>query len=282
MKKSNILSVGLLAAAAAALLAPSAKAQNVYNAGDLILGFEKPGSSNNYVVDLGPASYFLTLSLTPGTTDITTALSLGNIAADLADPTNGFGSGWATDSLTPGSNVQWGIIGATDPFNGNFGLPASTLFETKGELVAGVQSTPPARHSSGLQGSDNTSNIVPFGNNFNGSAQTGNSNFAEFQNSSSTDNWSSANPSSNAFGTGNPIEQPASGNFIGPTTSVLDLYELKPGSGSGTDLGSFNLDSAGNLDFTSAAVPEPSTYAAIGMGAAFLLFFRRTRKSLHA
>jgi hypothetical protein len=94
--------------------------------------------------------------------------------------------------------------------------------------------------------------------------------------------WSGQAPSTNAFGIGNGIEQNGIDN--GPTNSELDLYELIPtdkgGTGTGTLLGSFELTSGGTLDFISAAaVPEPSTYAAIGIGAAFLLVFRRTRKS---
>ena len=295
MKKTKLLAAGLVAAAAAAVLAPSARAQNSYQTGDLFIGFEEPGVSSDYVIDLGPANYFIGLAATPGTTDITTAdpnhgggVGLGNIASDLSTV---FGTSWATNSLTTGSNVQWGIIGATSNSlggttgaGGTFGLPKNTLFETSAELTPGTQSSPLPTNTSGLQGGVNTA-IIGFENNFSGSPQTGNSNYAEIQTVDAVndpDSWTGNTPGSEAFGNHYSIEQPTSGNYIGPTNSVLDLYELKPqNGGTGVDLGSFSLTSGGDLDFTSAAaVPEPSTYATIGIGAAFLVLFRRNRKRI--
>ena len=291
MKKINILSAGsagLLAAAALALLAPSGHAQvNTYNEGDLLLGFEEPGVAYDYVVDLGSIANFITLSQTPGTTDITTAYSLGGIAADLSAT---FGSGWATNSATQGDNVQWGIIGASDKnVSATFGaytLPADTLFETRAEFTPGSGSTAPTESSSSLQKTVDGKILNSLGAAFNNTSTTANSSVATVEPTSVSNNWSSFGPQSTVGSWANNIEQPTSGAFIGATNSQLDLYELLPtnsgGSGQGTELGSFTLDSSGDLSFTSAAVPEPSTYAAIGLGAAFLLFFRRSRKTLHA
>jgi hypothetical protein len=303
MKNRHILSIGLLAGAAAALLAPpSAHAQQSisYSAGDLLLGFEKPGNSYDYIVDLGPASYFLTLSLTPGTTDITTSAhsgaGLGDIAADLSATggSGGFGASWYNNSATQGANVQWGVIGATYGFGSTpqFGLPGNTIFETIAEPTPGQGSTAPAESSQSSQG-DVVSNIEAFAGNgsFQNEESTANSNYATFQPTSSATSWTSNDPSELAFGGSGGIEQPTSGTYIGPTNSELDLYELIPtgfsgSTGTGDLLGSFTLDSSGDLDFTSAAaVPEPSAYGTIALGAAFLLFFRRThgaRKTLKA
>jgi len=289
MKKTKLLAAGLLAAAAVAVLAPSARAANSYNTGDLFLGFEDPGNSNDYVVDLGPASYFIGLAASPGTTNITTSdysgAGLGNIASDLQTI---FGTNWYANSNTPGDNLQWGVVGATaHQFGSNltFGLPGNTLFLTQGELTPGTLSSAPAKETSGVQGTVN-SNILGFENAFSGSAQTANSNYAEEQTIdpiNNPDSWSGENPGSGAFGLSYGIEQPTSGSNIGPTDSVLDLYEIQPGSsGSGTDLGSLSLTSGGALEFTSAAVPEPSTYAALGIGTALLLLFRRNRKPIHS
>src|ERR1700677_1187906 len=99
MTKSHILTIGLLAVAAGALLAPSARAQRVgFTNGDLVLGFEESTGDNpnsyDYEINLGPASYFLTLSQTPGTTNITDSdyagAGLGSIATDLANASKGF------------------------------------------------------------------------------------------------------------------------------------------------------------------------------------------------
>ncbi len=289
MKKRKILPAGLLAAAALASLTGGARAQTVTaNQGDLLLGFNEPGVSSDYVVDLGPASYFLTLAATPGTTDITTAdysgAGLGNIANDLSTV---FGTSWYANNATQGTNVQWGVVGTSgvNPVDSTvFGLPNATLFFTVGESTPGPGSTGPQAFSSNAQNTDANEIENQFEGAFTGLNDTSNSTVAAVEPTSSvTDNWGSFNPQSHAFGSNDNIEQPTSGTYIGPTNSQLDLYELLPtdhgGSAHGKELGSFTLTTTGQLDFTSAAVPEPSTYATVGIGAAFLLLFRRrTRK----
>jgi len=274
MKKSKNRSIGLLAAVAVALIAHSARAQGTlsYSTGDLLLGFEKSGVTANYVIDLGPASYILGLS---GSTNLTTALSLGNIAADLSGT---FGGGWATTGSV-GTNVQWGVIGGTSKTsNGLFGLPKNTILLTLGELNVGTHSAAPQTYSNSAQLGINNQ-IQSLGAAINNLTVTANSTKAAWDSSGT---WSSDAPSSGAFGLTYGIEQPASGTYIGPANSVLDLYELQPSlTGTGIYEGSFSLDSSGNLSYI-AAVPEPSTFASIGAGAAFLALFRRSRKLQHA
>jgi len=295
MKHKHLLPLGLLAGVAVALLAPSAHAQRVgFTNGDLVLGFEETTGPNSnsydYEVNLGPASYFLTLAASPGTTDITTAdfggAGLGNIAADLANGSKGFGSDWYENSSTAGDNVQWGVFGAILAASNNTGLAQNTLFETIAEQTPGQLSSAPGEGSPSSQ-QPQTSAFQSFSTTLGNGNDTANSDYGTFISNSSATSWSGENASSSAFNGPVGIEQPTSGTYIGPTNSELDLWELIPSggtgyNGNGTLLGSFTLDSSGNLDFTSAAVPEPSTYAAIGLGAAFLLLFRRTRKSLRA
>ena len=291
MKQTNILLLGVLAAAGLAFLAPAAHAtgQVTYSSGDILLGFEEPGNGNDYIVDLGPASYFITLSQTPGTTDITTAAysgaGLGNIDADLLSTSGsgGFGASWYANSNTAGSNVQWGVFGDTKGFGGNFGLPGNTLFETVAEQTPGGGSTAPAESSPSSQGSI-ASEFNSFASGFNNADATTNSTHATFQLTTGLTSWTANDPSLAAFGGPIGIEQPQSGSNIGPTNSQLDLYELIPtgdagSTGKGGELGDFTLTSTGQLEFTSAAVPEPSTYAMVGLGAILLVFFRRNRKS---
>jgi hypothetical protein len=105
---------------------------------------------------------------------------------------------------------------------------------------------------------------------------TSNSAYAAFEASNLSTSWTGEDVSLAAFGGPSGIEQPDGGDFIGPTDSQLDLYELQPSStsASATLLGDFTLSNSGQLNFT-AAVPEPSTYATIMLGAAVLLFFHR-------
>ena len=281
--KIPILSAAILASAAGVLLAPSARAQDVsYTPGDLLLGFEKPGASNNYVVDLGPATEFITLSHGPGITNLTTTLGLGNIATDLAS-SSGFGSSWNTTAAL-GSNVQWGVFGAIGDF-GAIGLQPDTLFLTRAETTPGTRSTAPSEGNSSSQGNQVAAFTPLAESGFNNQTETANSTVAAFIPSSSAVSWTANDPSFGAFTLGYGIEQSqsASNTYIGPTNSELDLYELIPtdegGTGTAKDLGSLTLNPSGDLDFTSA-VPEPSTYATIGLGAALLLLFRRSAKRI--
>ncbi len=181
--KTKLLPAAIIASAATAFIAPSAHAQ--YAAGDLLLGFESFSNgtlgANNYIVDLGPASYFLTLAATPGTNiNLTTSdanyspAGLGSIGADLST-SSGFGAAWYNNSNSANNNVQWGVIGATNKNGGDFGLPASTLFET----VADGSNAPAAYDTSAQTGNYNKINNL--GNLFNGDYGTSNSNVADFE-----------------------------------------------------------------------------------------------------
>lgn len=289
MKKTNILSAGILAVAAGVLLAPSARAQGTttYTPGDLILGFEdqaSPGNSYNYIVDLGPATEFTTLAQRlDATTNLTTTLGLGNIAADL---TTAFGSNWATNGAI-GTNVQWGVFGSSGNSGPVLGIPEGTLFLTQAETTPGTQSAAPVEKSEHVQ-NGTIGEFISFVSSGFDNQPVASSTVGTIIPSSGTyspgaNSWTQQDPSSGAFGLSYGVEQlqDASNLHIGPTNSELDLYELLPtnngGTGRGVDLGSLTLDSSGDLEF-STAVPEPSTYASIGIGAAFLLTFRRIRK----
>ena len=112
---------------------------------------------------------------------------------------------------------------------------------------------------------------------------TVNSSVAYIGAASDTNNWGSRINTQNAgFGLGSnrAVDQtPLSGEFSGPTSSVLDLW-LSPNTSStlatsNTYLGSFTLDNAGSLTFT--AVPEPGTYLLLAIAGLFLLVFRRRK-----
>jgi hypothetical protein len=270
-----------MALALAAVLSTSAQAQTTsYSEGDLLLGFEQQNGSggvtaNDFVVDLGSASNFI-----GATGPLTFDLSTTNL-------TSAFGSNWASNSAT--DLVQWGVVGGSDlnsPITvGSDTLQKNTLFYTEGELNVGTHSTPPATASNSTQKTINT-NIQNFANDFAGQTESTSGLNAVIIGSNDSLGWSANNPSTAAFGSSHGIEEPSSGSYTGPTDSVLDLYQLNnttttPGS-TATLLGEFSLSSGGVLTFDQAgAVPEPSSYALVGVGAMFL-FWRLRRKAAYS
>jgi len=284
MKLTRISSAALALAITAILGTSAHAAPPTYNPGDVIIGFQQTNSSNDYEVDLGSASRFL-----GATSNLTFNLSV-------TDLNSTFTSNWASNSAT--NLVQWGVIGASnkavsgDLVLGSWTLPANTLFYTKGELTPGTLTTAPAEKSSSLQGNINN-NIAIFDGQFAAptSAQTAGST-ASLQAidlaAGSSGSFDKENATSNfgiASGNAGSILQNSLSAFDGPTNSVLDLYELTPTNADVTKpttlLGEFSLSSGGVLTFDAAnvaAVPEPSTYALMGVGA-LLLVWRLRRKT---
>ena len=67
-------------------------------------------------------------------------------------------------------------------------------------------------------------------------------------------------------------------NVLNYGAGTSDLFQSNPGNSltqKGVYDGNFVLDSAGNLAFNVAAVPEPSTWAMLGVGFASLMGVRR-------
>lgn len=269
----------ILAVAGLIFAAQHARAQNAVT-GDLLMGFNQTGSPNDYVIDLGPASQFLNKSA--GTTF--TVSNLQGLATDLS--TVAFNSSWASNSQT--NLVQWGIVGYTatagpDTFAG---VADDSLFVTVGESTPGtLASTVPQEKSSTNQNgvitaSNGLANLVNNINNTDSQSTNVTNTTAVEQSSGESHSWALGNPQTNAFTSGLNIEQPDSGSFRGPTNSELDLYLLQPGSGNGTYEGSFTLDGSGDVTFSVLAVPEPSTYAMLFMGAGIFVFLTHRRSRL--
>ncbi len=274
--KLNKLTTALAALAAAAVLGTSAQAQvyTTYSGGDALLGFEQNGNASNYLVDLGSVSQFI---------GQTAPVSIQLSAADLQAV---FGSSWASNSQT--NLVQWGIvandqsdaISGTDP-NGD----QSTIWYTKGELAPGTQSTAPIRgFASGNNSISNPiQNLDSGSGGYDSELSTANADNAIIQTKTGANSWSSFGPgTTSAFSIGTSVEQPLTGSGTGPTDSVLDFYELPSQTASNQPaifLGSFSLDSTGELTFDPAAVPEPSAYA-LGLTAIILFAVLKRRKSI--
>lgn len=235
-------------AAAVSLLSTNATAALNYSNGDLLLGFRSsadPGSTTDYVVNIGPASQFTTASST------FTVANLGNIAADLVATFSNPGvADWNARA-----EVSWGIIGTDLPAD-----PANTLYATKSRDKAnlGTQTTPYNRASNTTQSTVN-SRIRAFVSGYTLSDANAASPKGTLQPTSATNSYYSCTYTGPAFQYFSGFE----GNFgAGTAGSVLDLYRLAPTTqntaGAGQIyVGSFQLDNNGQLTFTPAAAAVP-------------------------
>ncbi|HEY0256761.1 MAG TPA: PEP-CTERM sorting domain-containing protein [Candidatus Methylacidiphilales bacterium] len=255
------------------LATSSARAQT---AGDLIIGFEEPGSggsANVYEVDLGAATLFLN----PSSQTQTFALST-------ADLSNYFGSSWASSSL-----LQFGIIGGTQT-SGDLTLGGTTLAKNTLFTSWNTWAAAPAERVSTTQQTTQLDINALYNDVANVAAPTAGSTVAlPAVITDSTDAggiaYQNAHKSNFNFGTGaakSNLDSNSDGSISAVDNAILDLYELTPtdadtGAKPTTLLGTLNLNSNGNLVFTAAAVPEPSSWSMIGLGALTLVWSLRRR-----
>jgi hypothetical protein len=282
MKLNNLLAKSLLATAGATLLQMQAQATLPYANGDLIMGFRTTGPSNpdglnspagtDYEINLGNATNFLNASGT---------INFANIGADL---TAIFGPDWNTRA-----DLFWSISGVVTPaVPGTFAN--NTMFVTRPETTLGIQSVPwdristfgsgaPAQKMVGMAGASfgyaagtsATLNQLESVNTIGGLIQNtgGGNSYASYMPGGANSNGSSA------FGT---FSGGIEGTFgAGTAGTVLDLYELIPGSGPSAYIGTFQINDIGTASFT-AVVPEPSSLAIIGAGAGLLGLLRRRQQ----
>lgn len=253
----------------------SAQVLTTYTNGDVFLGFRKPGAANTLAVNLGSATKFLIPAYggtaTPGVAFKVpfgvkpgTGSAVNNLSADL---TTVFGPTWANSSADFDS-VRWAVVGISG--NTSSGIPgyaARTLFVTRARVAPSQPSLiSPDRLEIGDFG-EFSSAFNAFVQGTGGTAfkfqqSTTNSSVAYIGAASGPDNWGTridtASEGSFGLGSGAEVEQ-TFGDFSGPTDSVLDLW-ISPNTGSttitvdrNTYLGSFTLNTAGELTFTPAS-----------------------------
>ncbi len=252
-------------------------------ANDLILGFYATGgtgATTNVEVDLGNVSQFYSVSSPFTVTGL-----------NVADLSSAYGANWMNRS-----DLFWGVAGTTGSATGTTiggnAIAAKTLWAGKTEATFGIQSTAWARGSTfAQQGPANTIATLYSGGlgSLNGATATANSSTAALVDNTLAGSWSKQEGNNAAaFGnfTKNLFDNATPANF----GQAADLYELQPGSGAGTYIGSFGLNAnglvfAGNpADTAATTVPEPSTYAAI-LGAVtlgFVVVRRRVQRSAKA
>lgn len=281
----------LLALVGTALLSSTAKA-GTYTAGDLLLGFTNSSVGSVYVLDLGSA-----ITYRNATSNI---LNITNIGTDLS---NVFGSTWYDNS-----SLYFGVVGVRSTTSGANGDPSKTTYLSASRPSVGTQSAVWGQgnpYTSGAMGTAG-SQVVGMETSFStalASTTASNTNAAIMAKGTTT--WDHYNPpttGSQSFGLYSAvgantagIEQTfAAGSYgtfagIGAVEGAVDLYRLLATTtgatadgkgvigtaGVGTYEGTFTLDQSGNVSF--AAVPEPSTYAMLAMGAGFLAILWRKR-----
>ncbi len=238
MTLKTLAAITALAVIATAIIASSAKAQVIYNSanGDFLIGFRKEGNTNSVLADIGPIANLTTSHTFP----------LGDLATKMSAT---FGANWATNETV------WFSLAATN----RPGDAARTNYVTYSDQI---RQTPWNRLLSGtslaLQ-----NKVIAMGNQYNqfSSQQTGGPAVVEPQ-SQAPDGYREYMPGGTndaghaegniSFGYFNPDDE---ANFSGGVVNApLHLIQLVPGSGPGTDLGTFTLSSDGStLTFTPPA-----------------------------
>lgn len=282
MKTPLLPSILLLGLVAASQAQPTAV--TTYESGSLFIGFRQTGAANSLAVKIGQASQFLPTGLggtaTPGVpfnVQFGVVPGSGTQVFNLTnDLTTVFGSTW-TNNPTNGTGVRWAVVGFTDDILDNNPIPnlnARSSFLTRARTNPATQTTP-LTYPLSQQLDPFASEFVPFAYGTGGGAyanqqSTTNSSVALIDSASLPNNWSTRIQANGAFGMApnRRVEQAVTGNFSGPTDSVLDLY-LAPSPGSTlatntTFLGTFVVTTNGQLTFTPAggALTPYQTWAA--------------------
>ncbi len=273
MKLKSLLIPAALAFASLASVASAATIAVNYS--DIILGFRSTSvTAQNLEVNLGSVSQFT--QATAGTT-----FTIGRLNVTDLQAVYGSGSSWYA------STTIMGLIGTTGKTGGGATGPDGQALST---VWASNDSGTPYTTANTSINNNAVSKVLLMTN---GSTQA--SGALNFQDSSLMSNVYTANIStagtnswSKAGGTSgtsfvNYTRTAFESSLGGGTSTTTDLYELAPVSGNPAALvGTFTLTDAGVLSFTSAglyaaAIPEPSTYAAI-FGVAMLGFAAYRRR----
>ena len=224
------------------------------NDGDLLLCFHAAGTGSDLEIDLGT---------------YTSPVSLINVNADL---TAVFGSSWYSNT-----NLTWSVIGADENGGGNYianeatNDPAAfdTLFLSSPTAVLAAQ----VQQLQHVPANDIEANYALITSN----NATVTANGAYTANGGSGPGYAYSNtPLSDIESYFNAFV-PQSGDIGSAGSDSVTMYELQPsdsGNPSST-LGTYTL--SGNGNFSTTAVPEPSTWASVALGALALVGFRRRR-----
>ncbi len=261
----KINKLAVLTAAAGFLWSLNASAQFSYNNSDLLLGFRTPGGTSDLLVDIGSVSLY---------TGATGPIAISG---------NYYTASQLTDAGLSLNNLYFSVFGDVSPGYPTTYGPYNTLWVTAPESVPGTLTTPwAAQTSAQLATSRSRIESIGAGGTFLGATTSpGSDNTAtaivtsdSFSQSGDTSYAIGIGPNGNFqgnFGSNNNIENSTPGSFTSGSV-ISDLYEMRPNQG-GLLLGEFVLTSNGALTFN--PVPEPTTWATLGLGLLGLAGWRR-------
>jgi hypothetical protein len=259
MKLNKLITTAVLVLVGGALIETSASAQ-LFSTGDLILSFQvndgvAPGATSNLEVDLGSYTTFLSLAGTGQTLALNVGGSLGTGGLSVADLTSTYGNSWNTRT-----DLTFDVAGTR-------GTPSRESFVT--------DPTSAAKESS----NNGLSFIGGEYNNGGGTAST-HSTSATIIPTTTAGSFTYQVTNNGGFALGNDFGLTYNTqDGVTGLENTLSLYDLKSHAGTstlGTELGVFELLNSGVLTYTATgAIPEPSTYALMGVAALVLLVARR-------
>lgn len=246
------------------------------NDGDIFLGIRDTAGTSAYVLDIGSMDTLISDSATAGTYRLVAGSSGVN-----SDLTSLFGTSSWRSVATGVMGVMGGFGDAADNsstsfLNGGPGVAlvmGSTSFTLLGNLAN--QSENALATIAGNISSPTVSTEAASGLNAYIVANSTGASFASYQLNGPKDK-------ENLFGTSsyNGIYAQNLETGIGNSLYLNSVYSTTDANTySGLQnklLGTLNIDSSGNVNFVVAAVPEPSTYALLGLGAiALVIAYRR-------
>lgn len=274
----NQLKALALAAVAFSSAAYAAVPTDTIGPGDVFIGFyaaSGEGAGRNLVVNLGGYQQFDNRN--------GGSFSITNVA--IADLSSIYGADWNTRT-----DLKWAVTGYTSNTAVD-GLTRNTVFASSARTDIGDAPNAIASNNDGTLQLDRT-NIESIKNLFNSSNTTGNSTVAVNEDGSLSTSFTQYQIANNNLRFGPLNNNDANG------ANISDFYGLVPTSGGvapagnaaangwtrGSNyLGYFTLDASG-LTFTASgsAVPEPSSYAAIGGVVALGFVASRRRRAVQA
>ena len=292
------LRVLALAAGSLAITMAAANAQNNanYAPGDLVLYFQQEGGTNTVYANLGNAATLYRGAATGAAGGIN-SFNFLDINATLI---SAFGAGWTTDtSIYAGLAAVWGTSATNSLLQD--GDPHRTVYVSSARTAVGTigQANSTGRTVASNTGMSTIATAIENQNNILEDQYT----TAVTVSPTSTSQIDNQNPflssaiQGTAFGglAGGVQQRGTSGIFsasfgsLGSTEFALDLYRIaarnnvtgQVGFGDALRVGTFEgtvtVGTNGQVSFT--AVPEPSTYALMGLSALVIAFTVRRRRA---